>query len=160
MWGIGARNSPIDTMNHYTGTWHQVTASALRGLLFFDIIALARNNVWAAAQGSGRNLVSYLVHFNGSRWVRFRSPWTIGFFAMAPDGHGGIWLAANNTSPGFWAVHRTASGLWHRFLITKSPEAGMAKLALIPGTSSLWAVGSLPHGPGSDATIWALGKVR
>jgi len=33
----------------------------------------------------------------------------------------------------------------------------MENLVKIPGTSSLWGIGSLPHGPGTDATVWALG---
>jgi hypothetical protein len=158
MWAIGTHNRLLDSIDHYTGSWHRVTASALKGLTFFNIMAMAKNNVWAAAESGTRTVVSYLVHFNGKRWVRFKPPWTTYFGGMAPDGHGGIWLSALDSSHASWAVHRTASGRWNRVLISKS-SAGMENLTSIPGTSSLWAVGSLPHGPGTDATVWALGKV-
>lgn len=156
MWSIGTRKSRFDSVDHYTGTWHRVSASALRGLTFFNIEALAKNDVWAAAESGVSIVVSYLVHFDGKRWVRFKPPWTVYFGGMAADGDGGIWLTAIDGSHASWVVHREASGQWHRIHISES-SAGMENLAKIPGTSSLWAVGSLPHGPGTDATVWALG---
>ena len=160
MWATGSHSRLLDSVYHYTGTWHRVTDSALRGLVFFNIMALAKNNVWAVAESSSGHAVTYLLHFNGKRWVKFTPPWTTHFGGMASDGHGGIWLTATDSAGASWAAHRTASGRWSRTLITKSPEAGMANLAEIPGTSSLWAVGSLPHRSGTDATIWALGNIR
>ena len=158
MWATGTHTRLVDSIYHYTGTWRRVTASALRGLTFFNILALGKNNVWAVAESDTRNVVSYLLHFNGKRWARFKPPWPIFFGGMAPDGRGGLWFTAADNSPASWAVHRTASGRWQRILIAKS-SAGMDNLANIPGTSSLWAVGSLAHGPGTSAIIWAHGKV-
>ena len=155
MWATGTHASRMDSIDHYTGTWHRVTATALRGLTFFNIMALARNNVWAAAESGTSNVVSYLVHFNGHGWVRLKPPWTMYFGGMAPDGNGGIWLTAIDGAHASWVIHRSASGPWQRILISKS-SAGMEKLAKIPGTSSLWATGSLPRGPGTNSTIWAL----
>jgi len=156
MWATGTHASRFDSILHYTGTWHHVTAAALHGLTFFNIMALAKNNVWAVAESGTSNVVSYLVHFNGNRWVRLKPPWTVYFSGMAPDGRGGIWLTGIDGSHASWVVHRSASGRWQRIHISRS-SAGMENLVKIPGTSSLWGIGSLPHGPGTDATVWALG---
>lgn len=156
MWATGTSNSRFDSIDHYTGTWRRITAAALKGLTFFNVMALAKNNVWAVAESGSSNVVSYLVHFDGHQWVRFKPPWTVYLSGMAQDGHGGIWLTGIDGSHASWVVHRSASAEWQRILISKS-SIGMENLVKIPGTSSLWAVGSEPHGPGTDATAWELG---
>src|SRR5262249_8291986 len=91
-WATGTSKSRFDSVFHYTGNWHRVTATALHGLTFVNIMALAKNNIWAAAESGSSNVVSNLVHFDGHQWVKFKPPWTIYFGGMTQDGHGGIWL--------------------------------------------------------------------
>lgn len=140
----------------YNGTaWRQATGSALRGAQFSDILALARGNVWVSASRylAHRNL-PLLAHLNGTRWSRVQLPWRVDPGAMAPDGRGGLWIAAEDMSGSqSWALHLSRTGRWSRSLLTSTGP--VPDLALIPGTGSLWAAGAMPTAAGANAAIWA-----
>jgi hypothetical protein len=125
------------------------------GLQFFDIQAFSSKNIWVAAVTQGGVQPAYLAHYNGASWTRIKVPWS-GFQLNSPvsDGHGGLWLTGLSVSTNqSYVVHRTSSGAWSRTAL----NAGA--LALIPGTTSLWAVGSKATSTASDAVIWAYGSV-
>lgn len=154
IWGIGSTSTgPCgDTIVHYNGTsWRPVTASALTGLQFGSILALPGGNVWAIAGSGG---AARLVHFNGSKWASIKVPYSgITLESFARDGRGGFWLAGFSSGKTS-VLHYSASGRWSRITLT---SGGMAAIALVPGTTSLWGVGSGPAGTGSNARIWAYG---
>jgi hypothetical protein len=157
IWAIGssAEGPAGDILTHYTGsTWQTVTAPALTGLEFSDILALSSTDVWAAA-GNGQGGDAQLVHFNGSQWTSVKAPYSgLVFGDLASDGQGGFWLTAFEGSKN-WAVHLTAGGQWSRASIASRT---LDALALLPGTTSLWAVGSVATAtPASNARIWAYG---
>jgi hypothetical protein len=159
IWAIGSTSTgPCgDILTHYNGTtWQPVAAPALNGLLFGGIVALSKTNVWATA-GNGSGGAAQLVHFNGTTWTSVKVPYsgiTLEFFA--PDGHGGFWLDGSS-SPGKTSVlHYSANGQWSRMTLT---SGSMGPIALVPGSRSLWGVGSVPTAtPASNAGIWQYGR--
>lgn len=159
IWGIGSTSAgPCgDMLTHYTGTsWQPVTAPALNGLFFFGIQALSRTNVWAIA-GNGRGGQAQLVHFDGSTWTSVKAPYsgiTLDYFA--PDGHGGFWLDSSSSLSKTSVLHYSAAGQWSRIGLT---SGSMGPIALIPGTRSVWGVGSVATAtPASNARIWEYGR--
>ena len=157
MWTIGSVSAGEDSVFRYTGSWHQVTASALTGLQFHAILARATGNVWALANIATNAFRPYLAHLTGSGWSRIRVPYSVDPIDMSSDGAGGLWITALDSSNAWWAIHRTASGRWSRGSLGKS--ARMFGLTLVPGTVSLWGAGSVGLQAGSNATIWAHGPI-
>jgi hypothetical protein len=155
MWAIGSVMVGGDSIFHYTGAWHQAKASALSGLHFTDIQALSATNVWATANNGAAKW--YLVHMTRRGWSRITVPGATDVFRLASDGHGGIWLTAQISPSTAWVLHRSAAGHWIRTLLTSSGSA--SGIARIPGTTSMWATGSVRRKVGSNAAIWADGRV-
>ena len=160
MWAIGADNmAPDDILVHYNGTtWQQITSTALGGLQFSSILALSDSNVWVTATVAGGQSWR-LLHFDGQGWTSVPVPSGVQLRSMAPDGHGGLWFtAARSSSQAPLAEHRSATGTWSTQALPTGPGQAFG-IALIPGTTSLWASGYLDGsgGTGSDAVIWGHG---
>jgi hypothetical protein len=157
IWAVGSSTAPDTTIQHFNGkTWQTVSAKALSGLQFMGIRAFSSTNIWATAVTQGGIQPAYLVHYNGASWTRIKVPWSIQVNSPVSDGHGGLWLTGISVSNGqSYVVHRTSSGAWSRTAVS----AGLQGLALIPGTTSLWAVGNKLTSTASDAVIWAYGSV-
>ncbi|HEV2241875.1 MAG TPA: hypothetical protein VGR98_12600 [Streptosporangiaceae bacterium] len=157
IWAIGGLLTPFSAIMHFNGrSWRPVTAKALSGLGFAEIRALTRNDIWATAIAGRSNTPAWLVHFNGTQWTRIRIPWKVVPDRITADGQGGLWLTAVGLTTGQpFVVHRTASGRWSRTPLSTL----LFGLALIPGTASLWGVGSATARTGGNAVIWAYGKV-
>jgi hypothetical protein len=159
MWAITGVHELNDTLVHYAGTtWQPVTSPALSGLRFADILASSDSNIWATAAASGGT--PELVHFDGQQWqtVPVTVPKQVAqLAAIASDGHGGLWFQTfSRSAQPPRAVHRSASGAWSADKL--SAEVGdVEDLALIPGTTSLWAAGGLQKTSGADAVIWGRG---
>jgi hypothetical protein len=158
IWAIGSSSEgPAGRLlKHYNGTsWKPVTAAALSGLAFSGILALSSTNVWAMAENSSNE--AELVHYNGSQWTSVTAPYSgISLSYFAPDGQGGFWLDAFDTTAKTWVLHYSAASQWSRTTLT---TGSMGPLALVPGTTSLWGVGSVPTAtPASNARIWAYGQ--
>jgi hypothetical protein len=154
MWAIGSVMVGGDSIFHYTGTWTQAKASALSGLEFGDILAKSATNVWATAHGGTK---AYLVHRTPSGWTRIAVPWPVNLTGITTDGQGGFWLTAFGSSGAALVLHRSAAGNWTR---TSLAQSGFASgIARIPGTTSLWATGDVNTSSGSNAVIWADGRV-
>jgi hypothetical protein len=158
IWATRGTAAPDNTIMHFNGrSWLPVTAKALSGLQFQDIRAFSRTNIWVSATAATSNLPAFLVHFNGTRWTRFELPWKVDVYSIAADGRGGLWTSGLRTTTSQpFVVHRSASGGWSRTPVSTF----LFDLALVPGTTSLWGVGSAATGvTGGDAVIWAYGKV-
>ena len=125
-----------------------------------DSVWLTRD-IQTGSQGA-RSL--YLMHWDGRSWHRigFRFPTSFAGEA-AQDGHGGLWLAANGVAPGYhWYFdHLLAGGTWTRQAMPARGQVGLAQngspMQLIPGTRSVWAVGSL-FPPNNKYVIGAIFK--
>src|SRR5262249_18592709 len=148
--------SPADSLLHYTGTWRPETSPVLSGLQFHAVMDSRSQGVWATASQVSNFVAGRLVHLTAKGWVRFRLPWPVGLGDISSDGHGGLWMmgvsppSASHVQT--WAVHRSAAGHWSRTLLGAD---GPLRLALIPGTASLWGAGTITGKTGSRAAIWA-----
>jgi hypothetical protein len=160
MWAVGGDNvSPDDILLHYNGTtWQQVTSTALAGLQFGSILALSDSNVWVTATVGG-SPPEHLLHFNGKTWTSQPVPSGVLLRSIASDGHGGLWFSAfrpKASQP--LAEHWSAAGTWSSHTLPTGTGQAFG-IALIPGTTSLWASGYLETNgaTGSDAVIWGNG---
>jgi hypothetical protein len=155
IWAVGGPVAPDSAIGHFNGTsWQAVNATPLAGLQFTDIRALSSTNVWVAAVANGGGGPAYLVHFNGTGWTRIKVPWSgILVNSPAPDGLGGEWLIGRTTNGKGYFIHRGAGGTWSAFAANGLP----LELAPIPGTHSLWGVGS--KATNGSAVVWAYGVV-
>jgi len=157
IWAIGNGPAlPYTSIDHFNGrSWQRVSARALSGLLFRDIHAFSSSNVWVSAESNGIGQPAWLVHFNGRAWTRIRVPFTLETDFFASDGRGGLWLTGQSLTGQSFIIHRSPGGVWSRASI----PAVLNDLALIPGTTSLWAAGSRATKTGSNAVVWAHGPV-
>jgi hypothetical protein len=156
MWAIGSATSPQDSIVHYTGTWRTVSATALSGLSFSAIAAVSAHDVWAVGTIQTNGFRPRLVHMTSRGWTRTSLPWLVHPIDLAPDGSGGLWITAQNNS-GQFAIHRSAAGSWSRIRI--GPDASLIRIALIPGTTSLWGAGAVKTTSGANAAVWAHGRL-
>ena len=156
IWAIGSSSAPQDSIVHFTGKWQSVRATALSGLQFTAIAAVSKHDVWAVGTVQTNSFLPRLVHLTSRGWSRVRVPWLVDPIGLAPDGRGGIWITAQNSS-GMWALHRSATGSWSR--IKMKPSAVLLRIALIPGTTSLWGAGSVASNSVANAAVWAHGRV-
>ena len=113
-----------------------------RPLSFFpaSIDVVSRRNVWigarkATSSGPGPG---YALHWNGIRWRRISAPSRLNTVGPVLADGVGVWLGPDahwtgkrwiNTTPG----HSFAGGR----------TVGIDRMALIPGTRSIWAVGAV-----------------
>jgi len=144
-------------MEHWDGRSWRATRLAGIGAGFqpfsfiAGIAAIGPRNAWADATILGSSpAVSYLLHWNGRSWTRTRLPHgAIAETPVVPDGHGGIWLAAD-TQRGSWFYHYRG-GRWTKAPVPRtsprpSGQVTVDQLAWIPRTRSVWATGDLGDG--------------
>lgn len=156
IWAIGSTKSPQDSLAHFTGQWHSVHATVLSGLQFNAISAVNSHDVWAVGSPPAHPFRARLVHLTSRGWSRLSVPWQVDLSSLAPDGRGGIWVLAQDSSAE-WALHRTTAGHWSRTKI--GPIGSVLRIALIPGTTSLWGAGSARAKPVANAAVWARGHI-
>jgi hypothetical protein len=95
-----------------------------------------------------------LLHWDGTDWDRAGGSRPAGELLgpIAPDGHGGLWLYAAKSKKTFpfqapFFVHYSR-GTWKTYAAPTSPVGPIfiSAIALIPGTRSLWGVGTIQSG--------------
>jgi hypothetical protein len=156
MWAISSDGSaPDDILVRYNGaTWQKITSTVLNGLQFSGICVKHANDIYAIATAG--NGTQHLVHFNGSAWKSLTVPSSVQLRDIAPDGTNGEWFSATqSSSQAPVAEHRSFSGTWSSYPLPGGTGQAFG-IALIPGTTSLWASGFLQSsgGTGSDEAIW------
>jgi hypothetical protein len=165
MWAIAGTG--LNVIVHYSrGAWRTVTSTALKGLVFGSIHA-SRSGVWVTASPAGKSRLE-LLRLHGTRWTATHLPWKLPlsvldpgglpFGCLSPDGRGGFWLSAYSAGPN-WLLHVSSAGRWTRVGLARDRAEG---LALLPRSTSLWAVGSIPSTRGkypyTYGVIWARGS--
>jgi hypothetical protein len=156
IWAIGSATSPQSSIAHFTGAWHTVKATALTGLQFAAIAAVGSHDVWAVGTVQTNAFRPRLVHLTSSGWSRMALPWQVDPVDLAPDGRGGLWITAQDSS-GLLVIHRSAAGTWSRTRI--GPGASLLRIALIPGTTALWGGGAVKSTSGPNAAVWEHGRI-
>ncbi len=86
-----------------------------------------------------------LLHWTGGRWSRVTLPAGFAGYPLVSDGRGGLWLAGIGPKPKFrrpflhyYQGHWT---LWRLPTTTGLQSNSVEEMALIPGTTSVWAIG-------------------
>jgi hypothetical protein len=166
MWAIAGAS--VNVLLHYSGgTWREVSSPALKGLAFGSIYA-TRAGLWVTASPAGRTGLELLHLGKRGRWSATHMPWSLPLSTvnpgglpiggLSPDGRGGFWFSAYSTGANC-LLHVSSAGRWSRARIGRDEVGGFA---LVPRSTSLWAVGSIPSSRGqypfTFALIWAYGK--
>jgi hypothetical protein len=122
-----------------------------------QLVAIAPSNLWAVEglpvdQGTGQpegpGLI--LAHWNGHKWRSVVTDTSdTGMGGLVSDGHGGVWLQAVNATSGLDEFLHYSDG---SLAAVPEPTAltglttSVSDIALVPGTTSLWAAASLSPG--------------
>jgi hypothetical protein len=138
---------------HWNGkSWHATMLPRAKGPSgevgdVTGVVALSPSNVFVR-EALITPSVSYdpgvlLMHWNGKTWQQVSADMAIYGWGAASDGHGGLWMLANEVAGGQkeGLVHYTG-GHW-TFQLPPVASGGVASvpevLAWIPGSTSLWA---------------------
>ena len=121
----------------------------------FGLIATGPNDMWTTWVLAKNLTAPYLLHWTGSHWTKVGFPKGGSGAPAAGDGSGGLWL--NGFASGKKRVQlflHWSAGHWKLWQVPqKGWEPGNVDyLALIPGTTSVWATGNV-YGPGDGTTL-------
>jgi len=143
-------------VDYRRSAWRRISSPALDGLQYSAILAKTATDVSAIATVGG-SPPQRLVHFNGQRWTSVAVPSSAQLGGMAADGMRGEWFTATqSSSKAPVAEHRSSTGTWTSHVLPGGTGQAFG-IALIPGTTSLWALGTIQTSGGSDAVIWGHG---
>jgi hypothetical protein len=128
------------------------------------MVALSDSNVWLSelvqgspGTGTRPNNVD-LLHWDGSTWTKVAENASMQFEpGLTSDGNGGFWLTASNSVTSY-LFHYT--GTWTK--VVAPTESGYndaaGSLVLIPGTTSVWGLGTLQPASGGGPAESAILK--
>jgi hypothetical protein len=168
MWAYGPNRATAGKTDQtyiamrWNGTsWQTVKLPKLapvQGLNWYPagMVALSDSDVWVSelvslnpATGSNPNDVA-LLHWDGTSWTKVAENSSMQFEAgLTSDGNGGFWLTASNSVTSY--LFHYIGGKWTK--VIAPTESGytdaVGSLTLVPGTTSVWGIGSLqPTGTG------------
>jgi hypothetical protein len=140
-------------VEHWDGAaWRRVPVPGnvfLGGALIDPLTATSASDAWIfpgrmAQIGSSYFGYNYALHWNGAAWHAIPLSAAISNVdAMAQDGHGGIWLAADTGLDLVQYWYHYNGGRWTRQLVPapRGYNDVVFGMAWIPGTTSVWADG-------------------
>jgi len=157
MWAAGLSPAGTPAIEHWNGHGWRATPVPNLGIRvtgplnlpsFQGIAAITPRNAWADISVLGDVGKTYLLHWNGGKWVRVAFPFAGSANTnVVSDGHGGIWLSidagpAPRTS--LWMCHYSG-GHWTKTFVPRyaGQQPTVDYLAWIPGTRSVWGTGGL-----------------
>jgi hypothetical protein len=144
------------SVEHYNGqAWSYVRSPSLNGF-YEGIRVTSPTSIWIT-EIVGRANKPYLLHGNGSTWTKTALP-GLSLQAPVPDGAGGVWTVVTVKSK-VLAVHLTRTGKLTSFAIGPAARDRIGELAQLPRTSSVALAGNSPTAKGSNAVVWAYGKL-
>jgi hypothetical protein len=157
---VGPATGPSAVIEHWDGeAWHETPVPSLGippgSWTSVSVTAVTPRDAWAevATLGNGAQS-SYLLHWTGKVWARVAlSCAGTAVSPVAPDGHGGVWLATSAVLADrstAWFCHDT-NGHWTKSAVPvhAGEQPGVNGLAWIPGTQSLWATGGFDADAGT-----------
>jgi len=162
LWGVGETKAGKPAAMRWTGkAWSLVPVPAkLHGhdYTLTAVLPIGPRNVWATAAVRGKGTSSpdtagsALLHWTGAGWTQVVGHARTGAAGLpAADGAGGVWYTTSKTATGSRLVHYTPTGKGttsRRAPATSGTASTLTALTLIPGSRSLWAVGSLAAASG------------
>jgi hypothetical protein len=113
-------------------------------LSYSDLTATGPGDAWVVRTITFRNELpaTTLMHWNGKSWLTVDGP-ANNVGSIAPDGSGGLWADGIDVNPaGFWLLYHLVGGHWTEYTPPGVDTHSPTPLTRIPGTRSLWAVGS------------------
>ena len=146
VWAIGtsASLSGKPALMHWNGSkWHTMNLpTRWPGAPTFSLVGASAHNLWL---GWYRGRVWSLLHWNGRTWSRTALPNGWQDDPMVSDGRGGLWLAGIGPKPKFRRpflhFYRGHWTMWRMPTMTGLTSNSVAEMALIPGTTRVWAIG-------------------
>jgi len=167
--GGGPQTGTANTLLHWNGgQWSQVslTASLANTTRLYSVLAVSRDSAWTGAGTpagtTGPTGVTAL--WNGSAWQvrrlrRMLTPAVNAEFTLARDGQGGAWAAAGGFGKAHWQLWHYTRGQWTLpvNLNTSGIRAFLGGMALVPGTTSMWAAGERLVGSADQGMIAGYG---
>jgi hypothetical protein len=130
------------------GALARVSAPHQRVWEFAALAPSPGGKLWLAASPGYNKNAPLLFHWTGRTWTRARIPATVSSeplsveFALTYDGHDGFWAGPY--------AHWTGTKWINAFQIASMPSTdtfGLAAIATIPGSSSIWGVGWVGRSP-------------
>jgi hypothetical protein len=166
--GVPEQGSVVE---HYAkGAWHKLVPPFARqkgqSVEWSSMVADSDTNVWAVAvvvTHGFEDAHDVLLHYNGSSWKRVGLPYPVGSgmpypvgqYTLAQDGSGGFWLSTIEcvkTACASYFYHHARDGKWTSAQkITLDGRSAMGPPVWIPGTTSLWSIGTEGLNIGSSA---------
>ncbi len=112
-----------------------------------NLTAVGPHDLWAAWSPAKAGEAEYLLHWNGAHWSKVDFKSGDSGYLFSGDGHGGLWIYGNLPGPNGKErfFHLSAGGwtTWGIPLRKGESQGNVDEFALIPGTTSLWAVGNV-----------------
>jgi hypothetical protein len=165
LFSVAAKKGPL--IHWSGGQWHALAVPrSLRGNPLESIVAMSDKSVWiGGATRNGKGGTTEAVgHWNGRRWTvttmriaASSAKYTT--FALASDGHGGLWAAGDNLRGGATRLWHFSGGRWVRATVASSRPVTLIGLASVPGTRSLWGIGIAGRGSTRSGVIALDGAV-
>ena len=167
--GGGPQTGTASALLHWNGhAWSQVslTASLADAARLYSVLAVGRDSAWTGGgtPAGTTGVPGVTALWNGSDWQawRLRRMTTAAVnleFTLAHDGQGGVWAAAAGFGRGHFQLWHYTGGQWTPpvSLTTGGSRAFLGGLALVPGTTSLWAVGERLAGSAGQGVIAGYG---
>ncbi len=160
IWAIGVTEQHAKLnyfVEHYNGSaWAKVVTPVLVDPQ--QILASSRSGVWLtgfAPHGGG----PVLADFRSGHWHPVAVPGRAFVQEIIADGKGGLWIGATGSNGiANLALHRSAAGRWSSSTITTRTGDFLGGFAVVPGSSAVLAVGTVPAGSGLDAVLYGYGN--
>ncbi|WJV44224.1 hypothetical protein [Streptomyces flavofungini] len=163
VWAAGAANDGA-AVSHWNGeAWRQTHVEGFPRSAVGSILAVSPTEVWAGGTGGfiggppGRPIPPLLVRFDGQSWNRVALPADFGgITSLAPDASGGLgWVAVARSlkwgppgstpplipGPDFLAWDGEAFAEYSEPVVAGEGDSAALRLAPVPGTATVWAVG-------------------
>jgi hypothetical protein len=156
IWALGFRptGAPTEALMRWNGSaWRTTALPAVRiprgGSVSYGIAAAGPRALWMTRTVWNARLVPSvsLLHWTGT-WHQVPVPFPDSYpGALAPDGNGGAWFIVSQVVRHKLVTrfYHYGRGRWSRYAIPTKPgrRSFVASVTWIPGTRSLWAIGSL-----------------
>ncbi|MEU8380557.1 hypothetical protein [Streptosporangium sp. NPDC048865] len=159
VWALGRGPDDGAVIMRWDGDrWNTVPmprSLAGRGVGLEDVAAFSADEAWAIG---GDSATAVVIRWDGRRWNVVEGPARfVHFTAVAPDGHGGAWVAANywdSTDKRMLLHYDGRSWTYERAPRTRNAPS-VFDLALVPVSDQVIAVGGEPtFDEHSTAWIW------
>jgi hypothetical protein len=169
--GGGPQTGTANMLLHRAGgQWRQVglTGSLASTTRLYSVLAVGRDSAWTGAgtPAGTTGPAGVTALWNGSAWQVWRlrrmlTPAVNVEFTLARDGQGGAWAAAGGFGKAHWQLWHYTGGQWAPpvSLNTSGTRAFLGGMALVPGTTSMWAVGERLVGSADQGMIAGYGTL-